>query len=449
MNHARVGLGRWRAVSALALLWVAGVVHAALPIEHWVQASGARIYWVYSPALPMVDVRIEVDGGSRRDPPQQAGLAAAVALMLDKGVAASPAGSALDENAVTEAWAELGAQWSATATLDRLSVALRSLTTPEILDGAVALAARQLAEPAFDAAVWARERERLIAAWQQAQLQPDTRAARAFAQAIYRGHPYGAQADPKTWAAITPEAMRAFYRRHAQACDARVTVVGRIERAQVDALVRRLLAGWEAHGCAPLPALPEVAPLAHAHTEQLPFAGAAQAQILVGQPGIARHDPDYLALQLANHIVGGGGFTSRLMRELRERRGLTYGVYSYFLAGRHAGAYTVTVQTRPDQAAQAVALVHEVLRDFTERGPTEAELAEAKAALIQSHALRLDSNRKITDQVAAIAWSNLPLDELDTWPARVAALDRDTVWRAWRRVIDPQRLVTVVVGAAP
>jgi len=438
-----------RLTFAWGLLWGATLAQAAPPIEQWVQPDGARVYWVYSPALPMLDVRIEVDGGSRRDPPDQAGLAAAVALMLSKGVAASAAGPALDDNAVSEAWADLGAQWSAVATLDRLSVSLRTLTTPDILDAAVALAARQLAAPAFDAAVWARERERLVAAWQQAQLQPETRAARLYADAVYRGHPYGWEATPQTWAAITPQAMREFYRRHARACDARVTLVGRIGRAEAQALVPRLLAGWADHGCAPLPALPEVAPLAQGVAVQEPFAGAAQAHVLIGQPGVPRRDPDYLALQVANHIVGGGGFTSRLMHEIRERRGLTYGVYSYFLAGRHAGAYTVTLQTRPDQAAQAVALVHQVLRDFTERGPTDAELQQAKTALIQSHALRLDSNRKIADQVAAVAWSDLPLDELDTWPARVAALDRDTVWRAWRRVIDPQRLVTVVVGAVP
>jgi zinc protease len=169
----------------------------------------------------------------------------------------------------------------------------------------------------------------------------------------------------------------------------------------------------------------------------------------VGAPGIARNDPDFLALQLANHILGGGGFTSRLMREIREQRGLTYGVYSYFLAGRHAGAFTVALQTRPEQAALAVQLVHESLRRFTREGPTDDELAAAKEALINGFALRLDSNRKVLDQVAAIAWSDLPLDELETWTARVAAVDRETLMRAWRRVIDPDRMVTVVVGGQP
>jgi zinc protease len=440
---------RWGGWLAACLWLVAAAAQAALPIEHWVRPDGARLYWVRIDALPMVDVRVEFDGGSRRDPAGQAGLAAATALMLGRGVLAHDSQPALDENALSDAWADLGAQWSATATLDRFSVSLRTLTRPDLLEGAVALAARQLAAPAFDATVWARERERLVAAWREAQTQPDTVARQHFHQAVYRGHPYGQEATPETWAAIDRAALQAFYQRHVRPCDARVTVVGAVTRAQADAIGERLLRGLAPHGCTPLPAAPEVAPLAQAQTLSVPFPGAAQAQVWVGAPGIARNDPDFLALQLANHILGGGGFTSRLMREIREQRGLTYGVYSYILAGRHAGAFTVALQTRPEQAALAVQLVHESLRRFTREGPTDDELAAAKEALINGFALRLDSNRKVLDQVAAIAWSDLPLDELETWTARVAAVDRETLMRAWRRVIDPDRMVTVVVGGQP
>ena len=449
----RVGLTGWRAAVLALLTWGLALgtpaAWAGPVIDHWVRPDGARVFLVRNEALPMLDVRLEFDGGSRRDPPAQAGLAAAVASMLGKGTAAWGGQPARDEEALAEAWADLGAQWSASATLDRFSIALRTLTRPDVLEPAVALLAQQLAAPLFDEAVWARERQRLEAAWHQAQAQPETRAQRLYAEAVYRGHPYGREATPATWAAIDAAAMRGFWQRHARACEARLTFVGAVDRAQADAIAARLLAGWSAHGCAPLPPLPDVEPLPAARSITEPFAGAAQAQILIGQPGVARRDPDYLALQVANHIVGGGGFTSRLMRELRERRGLTYGVYSYFLAGRHAGAWTVTMQTRPDQAQQAVALIHEVLRRFAEEGPTPQELAEAQRSLVQGHVLKLDSNRKIADQVAALAWAELPLDELDTWPRRVQALTREELMRAWRRVIDPQRLVTVVVGGAP
>jgi zinc protease len=443
----------WRAaLVALCGAWLAvvmGAVQAAPTIEHWTRPDGARVYLVPTDALPMLDLRLEFDGGSRRDPAPQAGLAAATALMLGKGTQAWGRAPERREDALAEAWADLGAQWSATATLDRFSIALRTLTRPDVLHAAVALLAQQLAAPAFDDGVWQRERQRLVAAWRPAQAKPEARAQRLFAQAVYRGHPYGREATPQTWAAIDGAAMRAFWQRHARVCDARLTLVGAVSRQQADALADTLLAGLAAHGCAPLPPVPEVEPLAQATQVREPFAGAAQAHILIGQPGVARRDPDHLALQVANHIVGGGGFTSRLMHELRERRGLTYGVYSYFVAGRHAGAWTVGMQTKPEQADQAVALIHEVLQRFTREGPSAQELAEAKRSLVLGHALKLDTNRKIADQVAALAWNDLPLDELSTWPARVQALTREQVMQAWRRVIDPQRLVTVVVGAAP
>lgn len=440
----------WRPASLLALClsWWAGAATAALPIEHWTQSNGARVYLVRSDNLPMLDVQIDVDGGSRRDPPAQAGLAAATALMLTLGIQASPAGPALDENAVIEAWADLGAQFGASAGSDRLSVQLRTLTQPDVLDAAVALAGRQLAAPAWADSVWARERARLTAAWREAQTRPDTLVARHFAQAVYRSHPYGQEARPETWGAIDTAALRDFYLRHARACDARVTLIGAVDRATATRVVDRLLAGWGPHGCAVLPPVTEVQPLAQAKRVRVPFA-AAQAQILVGQPGIARDDPDFLAMLVGNHILGGGGFTSRLMQELREKRGLTYGVFSQFSPGRHAGAFSVSVQTRPDQADQAVDLVHAELRRFVAQGPTEQELNEAKAALVNGFALRLDSNRKLLDNVAALAWHGLPLDYLDRWTERVTAIDRGHIVRAWQRVLHPDRLVTVVVGAAP
>jgi len=422
---------------------------AALPIEHWVADNGARVYLVQSHGLPMLDVQVDVDAGSRRDPPAQAGLAQATALMWTRGVATDGTRAAIDENALVEAWADMGAQFAVSAGQDRMSFTLRTLTDAGLQASAVALAARQLAQPAFPAAVWTRERQRLVAGWREAQTQPAYLAERAFAQAVYADHPYGQEAKPETWAAIDVGHMQDFARRHVRACDARVTLVGAIDRAAASELVRALLAGWTSpQTCAPQSAVAEVAPLPAALTRQLPF-DAAQAQIFVGQPGFRRADPDFLALLVGNHIFGGSGFTSRLMQELREKRGLTYGVYSYFSPGRHAGAFTVGVQTRPDQAAQTVALIHGELRRFVAEGPSEAELAQAKAALIQGFALRLDSNRKLLDNVASLAWNDLPLDYLDTWTQQVAALTREQVHAALQRVLQPERMATVVLGGAP
>jgi zinc protease len=421
---------------------------AALPIEHWTHASGAKVYLVNSPAIPMLDVQVEFDAGGRREPAGQAGLAGATAMLLGRGVEAGPQGPALDENALDEAWMELGAQFGASAGADRLGFSLRTLTAADLLPRAVALAARQMAMPSFDAAVWARERDRLLAAKREAETRPGTHAGRAFSRAVYGDHPYGRESTEQTLRAIDVAAIRDFYRRHVMACGAHVTLVGAVDRAQADGIVTALMRAIAAHGCRTLPAVPEVAALTAPRQERIPFE-TAQAQVLLGQPGIRRADPDYLALLVGNHILGGGGFNSRLMAELREKRGLTYGAYSYFSPGRHAGAFTVGVQTRPDQADQALTLARDVVARYVAEGPSDAELQAAKDFLIKGFALRLDSNRKLLDNVTALGWNGLPLDYLDTWTTQVGALTREQVHAALKRALQPDRMVSVVVGAKP
>ncbi|MFW5333084.1 M16 family metallopeptidase [Hydrogenophaga sp. ZJX-1] len=432
----------------LLLVWL-GVftgARAAIPVEHWTHASGARIYLVASPSIPMLDVQLNFDGGSRRDPARQAGLASATAGLLLAGVRAQDGQPALDENRLGEAWADLGAQFSAQASSDRFSLSLRSLTEPDLLSRAVALAARQLAAPAWPEKVWQRDRERSIAALKEAENRPGTHAGRAFSRAVFGAHPYGFEPDARTLTAIGVADMRAFYRRHVATCRAQVTLVGAIDRAGAETIVGQLMTAVQPHGCAALPPVPEVQALTREQTLRLPFA-AAQAQVLIGQPGVPRNDPDFFPLFVGNYILGGGGFVSRLTTEVREKRGLSYSVYSYFAPGLHAGAFQLGLTTRPDQADQAIGVARDVVRQFVEQGPTEAELQAAKDYLINGFALRIDSNRKLLDNVSNIAWNGLPLDYLDTWTDQVQRVSVADIRRAFARVLQPDRMVTVVVGA--
>jgi zinc protease len=431
----------------LVLALMSGVsAHAAMAIEHWTEASGARVYLVSSPAIPMVDVRVDFDGGSRRDPAHQAGLASATAQLLSAGVGAWQGQPARDENALEEAWLDTGAQFGAEASGDRFSLQWRSLTDPVWMKPALRLFAQQIAAPTFPNAVWQRDRERQIAAWQEAQNQPDTHAARLFDQAVYGQHPYGWEETPTSWRAIGVVDVRAHYRRTVQACRAVITVVGAVDRAAASSIAQTLVGAMGQSACTPLPTVPEVAALSAAVERTWPFQ-SAQAQVLVGQPAIARNDPDFFPLFVGNYTLGGGGFVSRLTTEVREKRGLSYSVYSYFAPGLHAGAFQIGLSTRPDQAAQALGVARQVLSDFVAQGPTEAELQAAKDFLIKGFALRIDSNRKLLDNVANIAWHGLPLDYLDTWTQQVQAVTTADIRRAFQRVIQPERMVTVVVGA--
>lgn len=426
-------------------LGVISTAWAALPVQHWTQPSGVAVYLVESPAVPMVDVQIDFDAGARRDPADKAGLASVMAGMLAKGVRAAGKVPALDENALGEAWADLGASFGASADNDRLSLRLRSLTYPDLLARAAALAARQLAEPSFPPAVWQRERERLAAAIREANTRPATVAGRAFAQAVYGQHPYGYEMTEATLARISVADMQALHTQLLRPCRAKVSVVGAVTRAQADALVRQLFARLPASACQTLPAVAEVLPLSAATERRIPF-DSAQAHVFIGQPGFKRDDPDFFALTVGNYILGGGGFVSRLTNEVREKRGLSYSVYSYFAPGLHAGAFTLGLQTRPDQAAQAVQVAREVVQSFVADGPTADELQAAKDNLMGGFALRIDSNRKLLENVANIAWNGLPLNYLDTWTERVARVTLADIRAAFARKLQPQRMVTVVVG---
>ena len=436
-----------RAVFAGTAVLGLGAAQAALPIQHWTLANGAKIYLVATNALPIVDVQVDFDAGSRRDPAPQAGLASVISAMVEKGVRAGKNGEpALDQNALGEAWADLGASFDVSAGTDRMSYSLRTLSDPALLGKAVALASREIGEPSFPDDVWLRERERINASIKESNTKPATIAGRAFAQAVYGVHPYGQEVTEETLARIDTAAMRQRYQQLIVPCRAKLSIVGAVTRAEAESVATTLLSRLPAtDGCAPLPAIAPVAALTAPKDERIPF-DSAQAHVFIGQPGYPRKDPDHFALTLGNYVLGGGGFVSRLTNEVREKRGLTYSIYSGFAPGLDAGAFRVGFQTRPDQAEEAVKMSREVLAKFVAEGPTESELKAAKDNLIGGFPLLLDSNRKLIGNVANIAWHDLPLDYLDTWTARMNAVTAADIKAAFARKLQPQRMVTVVVG---
>jgi zinc protease len=448
------------AVRACLMCFVATIYSkvalAAIPIQHWTHANGAQVFLVASPAISMVDIKLDFDAGARRDPAQKTGLASVTAGLAQQGVLASGKLPALDENELGEAWADLGASFGGSASADRMGFSIRSLTYPDILGKAVALAARQLGEPSFPNDIWQRNRQRINAAIKEANTQPATLANRAFAKAVYGNHPYGNEVTEQSLANITVADMKALFASAIKPCRAVVSIVGAVTRPEADALVGELLSRSQplqsmsalTSDCAPWAAVPEVAPLAAAKDERIPF-DSAQAHVLIGQPGFKRNDPDFFALTVGNHILGGGGFVSRLTDEVREKRGLSYSVFSHFAPSLHAGAFTISLQTRPDQANQAIQVSREVLQKFVADGPSADELQAAKNNLIGGFALLIDTNAKLLGNVSNIAWNHLPLSYLDTWTQQVEKITVTDIKAAFERKLQPDKMVTVVVGGAP
>ncbi|HWT71040.1 MAG TPA: pitrilysin family protein [Oxalicibacterium sp.] len=431
---------------ALALLYATcALSHAAVQIQSWTLANGARVLFVENHTLPILDVSIDFDAGTRRDPPGKAGTAAMTNALLARGIRQvdTPAGTepALTEAQVSDAFADIAAQRGARIDNDRSGVTLRTLVSHR--DVAIPLLARMLAQPAFPQDVLERDKARAISDLKESLTMPEAIAERAFTRLLYGNHPYATLATEASLQAITRDDLVAFHATHFVANRAVVAMIGDITREQADRVAQQLTQRLPQG--APLPALPPVT-IAAGSEERIPHP-ASQAHILIGMPGSAYHDPDHYALTVGNYILGGGGFASRLTQEVREKRGLTYGVYSFFNPMAQRGPFQIGLQTQKQQAARALQVVRSTLADFLRDGPTAAEVQAAKDNLIGGFALRLDSNRKILGSVAAIGFYDLPLDYLDRWPERIASVSAAEVQAAFNRKLQLDKLSTVVVGA--
>jgi zinc protease len=430
-----------RALRLAAGLWLAALAtlaHATLPIEHWTTPQGTRVYFVRADAIPMLDVNVDVDAGSRWDPRERAGLAAMTAGLLARGV------PGMDENAIAERFAELGARRGGGAGDDRASHSLRTLTSARELEGSLAMFERLLREPVFPAEVLARQKEQIVQGLREAQTKPDYIANRTFGETIYPQHPYGLSESPETVAAIDRAQIEAFWRANYAAGRAVISMIGAIPRAEAERIAERLSSALPRGEAAP--ALPAVSLDGAGRTLRIAHP-ASQSHILIGAPAIARDDPDFFPLLVGNYILGGGGFVSRLTSEVREKRGLAYSVYSYFSPAAQAGPFQIGLQTAKDQTDTALSVVRDTLERFLRDGPTDAELKAAKDNLVGGFPLRIDSNRKILDNLANIGWYRLPLDYLDTWTRSVQKVGVADIRAAFSRHVQPARLSTVVVGA--
>ncbi len=423
----------------LTLLLLAFTNAEATPtIQHWKTSNGARVYFVAAPQLPMVDMRVVFDAGSARDGTRP-GLALMTNALLDAGA------GELDEEAIAEQLEGLGAQMSSTALRDMAMVSLRSLSESRYLDPATEIMAQVLSHPRFPEAVFQRERKRLLIALEGERQSPGAVAEKAFYRAIYGDHPYASPVNgtEESLQALQRDHLRAFHARYYVAANAVVALVGDLTRPQAERLAEKLVAALPKGEAAP--ALPEVKPLAEAVDESITHP-STQTHILVGQPGMSRTDPDYMALYVGNHILGGSGFGSRIMTEIREKRGLAYSAYSFFLPMRRKGPFQMGLQTRNETAAEAERLLRETLKRFIEEGPTEKELTAAKKNITGGFPLRIDSNRDILEYIAMIGFYGLPLDYLDTFNQRVEAVTIEAIQDAFRRRVHPQRLAAIRVG---
>jgi len=413
----------------------------ALPdIQHWITSRGGRVYFVHTDGLPLVDIRVVFDAGSARDG-ARFGLASLTSGLLDTG--AGP----WDADAIAQRLENVGAILGSGASRDSAYFSLRSLTHPEKLATALETASEVLAHPKFDTKDFDREKNRALLAIRQLEEDPSELAEMAFMKAIYGEHPYAHPVEG-TKAAIevlSRDDLVAFHRQFYTVRNGIVAIVGEVSRQQAESMAETLLAGLPEGESQQ--SLPEPAPLTVATTAKTPFP-SEQTHVFAGSLGMKINDPDYFPLYVGNHILGGSGLVSRIMEEVREKRGFAYNAYSYFIPLRVTGPFEVGLQTKNVQADEALKVAISTVHDFIEQGPSDKELDAAKKNIMGGFVLRLDSNQKLAAEVASIGFFNRPLDYLQTFPGKVQAVSREEIRRALKSRLDTGHFQTVLVGGA-
>jgi zinc protease len=430
-----------RLLLSIMLLFVSLSVMASPKIEHWTLKNGARVYFVETRNLPMLTLNVVFDAGSARDPKGRNGLSMLTNQMLNDGT------GELDANAIAATFEGLGAEFGSSNDRDMAGVSLRSLSDRALLDPALDLFARVLAAPSFPAASFERERRRALLGLKQSEASAGDVAAKAFFAQLYKGHPYAQPAEGSAAGlkALTRNDLAAFHARHYVGRNAVLALIGDIKLSEAKAIAKRVLGGLPAGEAAPpLPKVADVVPRGRA--ERVLVHPSTQTHILIGEAGMARNDPDYFALYLGNHILGGSGLVSRLSQEVREERGLSYSVYSYFMPLREPGPFLLGLQTKNSQRAEAIAVVRRVLKEYVEKGPTPEELVAAKKNVTGGFPLRIDSNRKIAEYLTVIGFYNLPLTYINDFIPRIEAVTAEQIRDAFRRRVHPEHMLTVVVG---
>lgn len=408
--------------------------------EQWRTDAGVKVIFIQSVGLPMVDISVDFFAGSAFDPQGKQGLARLTMQLLDKGT------SHHDESAIAEQLAATGSQMGGNFDLDRSGVSLRSLSYDEPLTASISLLSKILADPIFPAEVLDREKEASIISLRERNTRPGSIAAKLMSESLFGEHPYRSTGlgTEQTIGSLTRDDLVAFHQRFYRASNAVVTIVGDLSVDQARGIAKSITDGLP-RGVKEREQLLEIIATTKAEEFIIPH-DSAQAHIRIGMVGFKRGDPDHLPLVLANQILGGGGMTSILYDELRERRGMTYGVGSYFSPLKDPGAFIVAFQTRKDQAWEALEVTLNILKEFIKNGPDAEQVERAKKYFVGAFALNVDSNGELLDYYSTINFYDLPLNYIDSFSSRVEAVTIDQIREAISRRMSMDKTVRVIVG---
>jgi len=437
--HTRISILKWLRLILLISAGLLAVTAQALPeIQSWTTKNGTRVLFVEAHELPMLDIRVVFDAGSARDA-DQPGVASLTNALLDQGAAG------LDAGAIAAGFEQHGAKLSGGAGRDMAWLTLRSLSDKSLLTRSFELFGKVLSRPDFPERDFKREQSRTLTGLEYQKQKPGSIADKAFYLNVYGEHPYSGEPSgtEESVAALTVDDLKAFYQRYYVASNAQIAMVGDLTSAQARAmsetLSNALPAGKKAES------LQAVQSLDSGETVFIDFP-SSQSHVLMGAPGVRRGDPDYFTLYVGNHVLGGSGLVSRISQEIRDKRGLSYSAYSYFVPMKELGPYTLGFQTRNTQRDEALKVLRDTLQTYIEEGPTAEELKASKSNITGGFPLRVANNSKIVEYLAVIGFYDLPLDYLSTFNSNIEAVTAEQIRDAYKRRINVDDMITITVG---
>lgn len=427
-----------RLLATLALTLLAAVPAQAANIQNLDLGKAAQVWFAEDHTVPIVSFNISLPAGSAYDPAGKAGLAAFAGAMIDEGA------GGLDSKAFHEALANRAISFSGRAERDYLVISISTLK--ENVPEAMHLLQLALTKPRFENDALTRVRAQIIQSLQQDEVEPARVASRGFTREFFGGHAYAhpVSGEIGSISSITAQDLRNFVHTHWVKNGLKVAVAGDITAPALTKLLADTFLPVSGAAAAPLPNVGRLgAPGVHVIPLPVP-----QPTAVFGMPGIMRHDPDFIPGYVANYILGGGGFSSRLMEEIRVKRGLTYGVSTSLTAYNKAAVWQGSVGTRADAMRQTVQVVKDTMAKFAADGPTQQELDDAKTYLTGSFPLAFASNSGTAAQLGTFQRQNMDIDYVRVRNSLIQAVTLADVKRVGKRLFDPARL-TVVIGGSP
>jgi zinc protease len=412
-------------------------VSAMPPVQRTVLPNQLTLLVCAESSLPFVTIQLLIESGSSRDPSGEEGLSYLTARGLLLGTSKRPV------TAIHEELDFMGASLSSSSGRDYATLSLQVLKKD--LEKGWDLFMDVLTQPTFPEEEIKREVEKALAAIQSAEDQPDEVAEKEFQKTLFPNSPYGhpVEGTKESLPRMTRESVVRFYRTHYHPNNAILTVVGDISAEEVKTKLLPSLAKW------PMAEIPKISFNPSFVREEKTMKidrGITQANIILGQIGVSRDNPDYYALTVMNYILGGGGFTSRLVEEIRTKRGLAYSVASFFDPGKYPGSFQIVLQTKNSSAREAIALSFQEMERIRKGLVSEKELEGAKKYLIGSFPMRLNTQGKLISFLTQMEYFGLGLDYPEKYPSLIRSITREEVLRVAKKYLHPKNIILVVVA---